>query len=150
MWGCMTAQGVGHACRIDGHLDAQLYTHILGDEFLGTLEDYGLEKDEIVFQHDSDPNHTSRLTRQWLEDNKVEVLGWPAQSPDLNPIEDLWDHLKRQLATHETEPPSIDELWERVEVEWDKIPAQVCIDLIESMPRRVAAVLKAKGGHTTY
>jgi transposase len=150
MWGCMTAQGVGHACRIDDRLDAQLYVRILDDEFLGTLEYYGLEKDEIVFQQDNDPKHTSRIAHEWLENNKVEVLKWPAQSPDLNPIEHLWHRLKRQLAAYEIEPTSIDDLWERVEAEWEKIPPQVCIDLIESMPRCIAAVLKAKGGYTKY
>jgi len=55
-----------------------------------------------------------------------------------------------QHAPYEADPYSIHELWERVEVEWNKIPLQTCIDLIESMPRRVAAVLKAKGGYTKY
>jgi transposase len=77
-------------------------------------------------------------------------LEWPSQPPDLNPIEHLWWRLKQQLAAYETEPTSIDELWERVETEWEKIPAQVCIDRIESMPRRIAAVLRAKDGYTEY
>jgi hypothetical protein len=62
----------------------------------------------------------------------------------------LWDHLKRQLAEYEIAPSGILELWERVEKEWNKIDAKVCQNLIESMPRRVAAVLKAKGGYTKY
>jgi len=56
----MTAQGVGHACRINGKMDAALYTHILDDEFLETLEYYELGRDEIIFQQDNDPKHTSR------------------------------------------------------------------------------------------
>ena len=63
-----------------------------------------------------------------------------------NPIEHLWDHLKRKL---EVAPKGMLELWERV-VEWNKIEAKLCQDLIESMPRRVAAVLKAKGGYSKY
>ena len=78
------------------------------------------------------------------------VLTWPAQSPDLNPIEHLWSHLKRRLGEYERAPGGVLELWERVEQEWNKIPASVCQGLIESMPRRVEAVLKAKGGHTKY
>ena len=89
MWGCMTAQGVGHACRIHGDQDAQLYTCILQDEFLQTLSYYRLDVDKVVFQHDNDSKHTSRIARQWLEDNRVEVLDWPSQSLDLNPIEHL-------------------------------------------------------------
>ena len=80
----------------------------------------------------------------------MEVMTWPAQSPDLNPIEHLWSHLKRQLQGYETAPKGILELWERVQVEWEKIEPSVCQGLVESMPRRVAAVLKAKGGYTKY
>ena len=77
-------------------------------------------------------------------------MKWPAQSPDLNPIEHLWHHVKMQLAKYETVPTSIEELWRRTEHEWNKIPASVCQNLIESMPRRVEAVLKAKGSYTKY
>ena len=150
LWGCMTAYGVGFACRIDGNMNAELYTNILGDEFLQTLEYYGMEKNDIVFQHDNDPKHTSRLTTQWLDDNDIDVLQWPSQSPDLNPIEHLWQHLKRQLATYEGEPKSMNELWERVEAEWNKITPEIGLNLISSMSRRIAAVLKAKGGYTKY
>jgi hypothetical protein len=150
IWGCMTAKGVGFACRIDGRMDAELYTHILSEEFLDTVEHYGLETNDIIFQQDNDPKHTSRLATQWFLNNEIEVLDWPAQSPDLNPIEHLWWYLKEKLAKYENEPTSMHELWVRVEAEWEDIPEQVCLDLIESMPRRVAAVLEVKGGYTKY
>lgn len=150
MWGCMTARGVGYASRIDGRMDAALYTQILDDELLQSLEFYGLEVDDVFFQQDNDPKHTSRVAQEWFEEHGLEVLDWPSQSPDLNPIEHLWAHLKRQLNGYDAQPSSMHELWQRVEVEWDKIPVQVCVDLIDSMPRRIAAVLKAKGGYTKY
>ncbi|KIJ20734.1 hypothetical protein PAXINDRAFT_6524 [Paxillus involutus ATCC 200175] len=62
---------------------------------------------------------------------------WPAQSPDLNPIEHLWFHLKRKLAEYPEPPKGIAELWERVEREWERIEAATCQELIQSMPRRV-------------
>jgi hypothetical protein len=150
LWGCMTAQGVGYACRMDGRMDSALYASILEDELLQTLEYYGLDREMTIFQHDNDPKHLSGIARQWFQDNGIEVLDWPSQSPDLNPIEHLWYHLKRQLASYETEAKGMNELWERVETEWDKIPREVCLKLIESMPRRIATVLSAKGGYTTY
>ena len=150
LWGCMTMQGIGYACRIDERMDAELYTKILDDEFLSTLEYYGISHSNVIFQQDNNPKHTSRLATNWFASKDIEVLQWPPQSPDLNPIEHLWQHLKRKLSSYETEPVSITDLWNRVETEWNLIPQQVCLNLIESMPRRVAAVLKSKGGHTKY
>ena len=75
---------------------------------------------------------------------------WPAQSPNLNPIEHLWGFLKRKLSEHKHPPSGIYELWERIHVKWEKIAVEECQKLIESMPRRVQAVLKAKGGYTKY
>ena len=82
--------------------------------------------------------------------HRIEVLAWPAQFPDLSPIEHVWEYLKKKLSEYEVEPNGILELWECVEVEWEKIPEDLCMRLIESMPRHVAAVIKAKGGYTKY
>ena len=150
MWGCMGWEGVGYATRIEGKMDAELYTNILGDELLKSLEWFGLDVEDVYFQQDNDPKHTSKMAKKWFEDHGFKVLIWPAQSPDLNPIEHLWNHLKRKLNEYENPPKSLHELWERVEKEWEAIPKGVVQDLIASMPRRCAAVVKAKGGHTKY
>ena len=60
IWGCMTAKGFGYASGIDGRMDAELYTRILGDELFKTIEHYKLEANNIIFQQDNDPKHTSR------------------------------------------------------------------------------------------
>ena len=150
MWGCMLWEGVGYACKIDGKMDGELYTKILQDELQESLAHYGKDPSTVFFQQDNDPKHKFKKATTWLEDQDYKVLLWPSQSPDLNPIEHLWTHLKRKLGEYERAPGGILELWERVQVEWDKIEPEVCQNLIESMPRRVAAVVKAKGGHTKY
>src|SRR3979490_2242067 len=72
------------------------------------------------------------------------------QSPDLNPIEHLWDHAKNRLKEYPTPPKGVWQIWERVEEVWNNIPPELCQNLIESMPRRLEAVIKAKGGNTKY
>ena len=150
IWGCMTWEGVGYLCKIDGKMDQHLYCQILEDDLQATLEHYGWEPEDVIFQQDNDPKHTSKMAREWFQDHGISVLPWPAQSPDLNPIEHLWSILKRKLAEYEEAPAGIIELWERVQVEWEKIGVESCQRLIESMPRRMEAVIKAKGGYTKY
>ena len=120
------------------------------DELQQTLEYYGLNPPDIIFQQDNDPKHTCRLVKNWVEEQEFRTMVWPAKSPDLNLTEHLWSCLKRRLAEHEKSPNGIHELWERVPVEWERIPVEECQELIESMPRRVQEVLKAKGGYTKY
>lgn len=150
MWGCMMWDGVGYGCKIDGKMDAELYTQILEEDLQASVEYYDKSLEDIIFQQDNDPKHKSSKARNWFQTNKVKLLQWPAQSPDIAPIEHLWEHVKRKLKEYPTPPSGILELWERVEKEWNAIEPEVCQNLIESMPRRVAALVKAKGGYTKY
>ena len=144
VWGCVLWEGPGFAARIDGEMDADLYTQILEDDFQSSLQ-FHKNPQDIIFQQDNDPKHTSTKAKEWFQTHEFNIMSLPAQSLDLNPIEHLWDHLKRRLGEYENAPGGMQELWERVEVEWDKIGADTCHKLIESMPRRVDAVIREKG-----
>jgi transposase len=150
IWSCLTAQGVGYETLIEGCMDSDLYIHILATDFLDTLEFYGMDRQEIIFQHDNDPKHTSKKTKKWLQDENLSVLQWPAQSPDLNPIENLWYQVKSELAKLNPPPTSSKDLWEKFSLKWREITPERCEKLISSMPRRIQAVLKTKGGYTKY
>ena len=150
VWGCMGWNGVGILAEVEGRMNAEQYVSILEDNLLPTMENSGIPEESIIFQQDNDPKHTSKRAQEWLETQGIKVLDWPAQSPDLNPIEHLWQILKKMLNRYETPPKGVWELWERIDVEWGKIEVEECQRLIESMPRRLEAVIKAKGGHTKY
>lgn len=150
IWGCMTSFGVGFMCQIVDILDQHLYIDILKGELASTIEHYGLDETKITFQHDNDPKHTAKKVKEYLSDQTYETMSWPAQSPDLNPIEHLWSQLKRDLNKYEKPPSGLKDLWERVQVVWEAISVETCQNLIDSMPRRIQAVIKAKGYWTKY
>lgn len=150
VWGCMGWSGVGKMVYVEGKMDAEQYCSILDDGLLGSLEKFNLETDNIIFQQDNDPKHTSRIATKWFEDNGITLMSWPAQSPDLNPIEHLWGLLKRKIYDYEYPAEGVDEIWDRAAEAWSKITLEEVQNLIRSMPRRIEAVIKAKGGHTKY
>ncbi len=103
---------------------------------------------DFIFQQDLAPAHTAKGTKSWFNDHGVTVLDWPANSPDLNPIDNIWGIVKRK--TRDTRPNNADELKATVKETWASIPPQQCHKLITSMPRRIEAVIKAKGAPTKY
>ena len=155
VWGCFTWAGVGKLALVRGRMDSQQYIEILEQNLLPTMDAYMLlpdapKKEDLIFQQDNDSKHRSKLTKQWFDDKNLRPMDWPACSPDLNPIEHLWAILKRKMGTYREPPKGVHELWARVQTEWVKIEREVCQRLIESMPMRVKAVIRAKGGPTKY
>ncbi|UYV63014.1 Transposase [Cordylochernes scorpioides] len=100
-----------------------------------------------LYQQDNARPHTARISQQTLQD--VQMLPWPPYSPDLSPIEHVWDIIGRRLHAL-PQPRSEDELWQMVEREWRAIPQDAIRTLIDSLPRRVAACIAVRGGPTCY
>ena len=150
VWRWMGWNGVGMLAEVEGRMDASQYVNILEENLAENIRILKLQKRNTLFQQDNDPKHTSNLAQKWFKDNKIDMMEWSAQSPDINPIEHLWELLKRRLNKYKEPPKGVYELWDRVAEEWNKITPEDYQNLIESLPRRLEAVYKAKGGHTKY
>ena len=88
-------------------------------------------------EHDNAPMHKARSIQKWFVEIGVEELHRPAQSPDLNPIEHLWDELERRLRARPNRPTSVPDLTNALVVEWKQIPTAMFQHLVESLPGRV-------------
>ncbi len=136
-----------HCVFLKTNVTAPIYQEIL-EHFMLPSADQHFKDADFIFQQDLAPAHTSKSTKSWLNDHGVGVLDWSANSPDLNPIENLWGIVKRKMRNKR--PKNADELKATVKETWTSRPPQQCHKLITSMPRRIEAVIKAKGAPTKY
>jgi hypothetical protein len=93
---------------------------------------------------------TAGITRNFLQEREIQVMEWPALSPDLNPIEHVWDQLDRRVHKRRNPPLTIQELTQALIEEWESIPQESLRRLVRSMPRRCEEVIRIRGGHTQY
>ncbi len=147
IWAAMLSAGVGPLCFLKSTVNAAIYQEIL-EHFIRPSADKLYGDADFIFQQDLAPAHTAKGTKSWFNDHGVTVLDWPANSPDLNPIENLSGIVKRKM--RDTRPNNADEMKAAVKETWASIPPQQCHKLITSMPRRIEAVIKAKGAPTKY
>ncbi|UYV70784.1 Transposase [Cordylochernes scorpioides] len=144
VWGAIAYDSRSPLLRIQGTMTAQRYVDdVLRPVTLPYLQ--GLPN--ALYQQDNARPHTARISQQALQD--VQMLPWPPYSPDLSPIEHVWDIIGRRLHAL-PQPRSEDELWQMVEREWRAIPQDAIRTLIDSLPRRVAACIAVRGGPTCY
>lgn len=147
VWGCMSSAGVGSLVFIDYKMKQEHYINILNDNLEYSAHLLGLGNN-FWFQQDNDPKHVSKSALDFFEENAIKLLKTPPQSPDLNPIEHLWHYIKMKL--NDKRFRNKEQLKKAIIKEWDQIGDEVTRNLVESMPRRLEAVIKANGGHTKY
>ncbi|GFV31441.1 transposable element Tcb1 transposase [Trichonephila clavipes] len=106
--------------------------------------------DSFVFQDDNTRPHTARLVENMLEAETIQRMEWPAYSPDLNPIEHVWDRLGRRIAARPRPSATVRDLEIALLEEWNSIPQRLIDNHIATMANKCAAVLAVRGDHTTY
>lgn len=136
-----------HFC--DGSINAATYIDVLRTVAVPHLRQW-FPRRQGIFMQDNAPAHTAKVVKDFLDRERVSVLTWPANSPDLNPIENIWGLMKRKLQQQtvmkkEQLREALNDIWLR-----DDSLRQAISSAIDSMPRRIEAVIAAKGGVTKY
>ena len=153
-WRWISHEGAGVLHLIQGHLDGLLYQHILQNVMVLSVRMF--YPDGIIhLQQDHSSIRDSRMVQEWLSRQAdVGFLDRPPQTPDMNPIENMWSEMKR--TTQETWPVLLprnsDELWTLVLDAWDEVASSTRYiqSLIESVTRRMKSVFEAEGSWTSY
>ena len=148
VWGCFCKDRLGPLILINGSVNSATYIKILQENLLPFLIQLG--PNNYIFQDDNAPAHRSQVVKQWKEENMIITLPWPAQSPDLNPIENIWAELERKIRSYKVKPKNQSELFEALKTEWYNLNINYINRLIYSLPNRIHQVKINKGNPTKY
>ena len=144
-WGGFCKEGkVGLFC-FKNTMNAEFYISILEKNIADINILLG---EKWRFQQDNDPKYMSRLAKSYLESNVPEVIDWPSNSPDLNPVENLWNQVKRNV--EKRNPKNLGQLESLMGEEWDLIPDDTLKSLIDSMKKRCMLVIQSNGDTIDY
>lgn len=140
----MTSAGTGDL--IENKLTTRMYINISENHVLQLLA--ANDEQPIQFVQDNSSVHTARIVQEWFEEfPQIERINWPAKSPDLNPIENLWAHTIRDWPTNLNRR---DMLRQHVQARWDNITRDYCASLVHSMEQRLNDVIAAGGYYNKY
>ena len=132
LWGFFSSAGTGALVRMEGTMDGAKYRKIREENLLPSARKLKLGQ-KFKFQHDNKPRQTAKSILEWLRNKKINVFEWPSQSPDLNPIGNLWHDLK--IAVHQRSPCNLTELEQFCTEKWTNIAQSRCAKLVETYPK---------------
>ncbi len=147
VWGCVSAFGKGNLHFCDGTINAEKYIEILEHNMLPSRR-HLFQGRPCIFQQDNAKPYSAHITKSWLRRKRVRVLDWPACSPDLSPIENVWHILKRKM--RQRRPRTVAHLKTCLQEEWDKITPETLHHLVSSVPKRLLSVVKRNGNITKW
>ncbi len=147
VWGFVSALGKGNLHFCDGTINAEKYIEILEHNMLPSRR-HLFQGRPCIFQQDNAKPHSAHITKSWLRRKRVRVLDWPACSPDLSPIENVWHILKRKM--RQRRPRTVAHLKTCLQEEWDKITPETLHHLVSSVPKRLLSVVKRNGNITKW
>jgi transposase len=149
VWGGISLDGSTDLYVIrNGSLNAVRYRDEILDPIVRPFA--GAIGDDFILMDDNARPHRARIVNDYLARESIVRMDWPAYSPDLNPIEHAWDCLQKRISQLPVSPRSLDELADALLREWQQIPQQRFLNLVESFTTRCQAVIDARGGHTRY
>jgi transposase len=148
-WGCFSHYGLGPLVALRDSITGEKHAKTLRRYAFPTMHKI-FPRENGIFQEDNAPPHRSKIATATREKSGLRSLPWPAQSPDLNPIENLWSMIKRSVYNRRNKPKNIFELERAVKTAWRSIPQEYIQVLADSMPHRIEACIVAQGGTTKY
>lgn len=146
-WGAISKSGLGHLVPIRDTLTAKKYMELLEESFFDMYYDSG---DRAIFMQDGAGCHTAARVLTYLRENRIKTMKWPARSPDLNPIENIWALLKGKLRKISGFPGNREELIARAQSCWRELGQEAVDNILNSMPKRMRLVVEQKGGPIKY
>ena len=150
VWGAINSDFRSELVVVQRNLNAVRYVNdILRPVLIPLLQQHGRNR-RLIFQQDNARPHSARHTRDFLHATNTNVMDWPSLSPDMNPIEHMWDELGRPVHGQLNPPQNVAELTQALQHHWAAIPQAMIRRLCNSMPRRLQAVIRSNGGHTRY
>jgi len=153
VWGCISAKGMGRLHHIEGIMCGPDYIKILDEHLLGSMKDLGLRRtgnSSHLFQQDNNLKHRCKVAEAWFKTKWLRRLPWPLSSLDMSIIEHVWDQIDAMVRARNPLLRNKEEMWVALQEEWDNFPQSSLDKLYASMPRRVDALLEARGSHTKY